>query len=275
MNHKVLVPIDFTDVSENALRFALDISKLLETGITLMHIVNKDSEKSQSEEALKQLIEKYSGSAVKMTYSTRTGKIIEEIGAAAEELQSTVVIMGTHGMKGLQHLFGSIALKIVTNSDVPFIITQARVRKDDAIDNIVVPIDLAKEDKQILNIVARVCKILNSTVHLYASRYADEFTNNRVQRNLQFAMKYLKENNIQFTVNHAERPRDYDDQLIAFANLKEADMIAIVNQRDDGLINLLGGNFEQSIITNRAGIPVLMINARPTTNVADIFRVYS
>jgi nucleotide-binding universal stress UspA family protein len=274
MNNKVLVPIDFTDVTENALRFALDIAKLLDTGISLLHVIAKNSEHAEAEASLNQLISKYNDQGTDLKAVVRLGKVIEVIGETATETESAVVIMGTHGMRGLQFLFGSAALKTVTNSDVPFIITQARLRKDEKIDDIVVPIDLAKEDKQIFEIVVRISTILGARVHLYASRYSDEFTNNRVQRNLIFAVKYFKEANVEITVNHAERPNNFDDQLVAFANLNEADLIAIVNQRDDGMIKLLGSNFEQSIITNRAGIPVLMINARPTTTVSDIFRTF-
>jgi nucleotide-binding universal stress UspA family protein len=135
--------------------------------------------------------------------------------------------------------------------------------------------DMAQEDKQILGVVIRSAKILQAKVHLFVSKYTDEFTINTVNRNVAFAKKHLAENGIEYTVSYAENMKDFDDQLISFANLLEADIIAIVNHREDGINNLLGGNFDQKVITNRAGIPVLIINTKNTTNVGDIFRSFA
>jgi hypothetical protein len=52
--------------------------------------------------------------------------------------------MGTHGAHGWQHITGSHALKVVTNSTTPFVIVQeARINKS-GYDDIVVPLDLHK-----------------------------------------------------------------------------------------------------------------------------------
>ena len=81
-----------------------------------------------------------------------------------ELLGSGVIFMGTHGMTGLQKIFGSRALKVITNSSVPFIITQDKIRQDDRIDDIVVPIDMGKEDKQILTSVIRSAHLFKAKV---------------------------------------------------------------------------------------------------------------
>lgn len=50
----------------------------------------------------------------------RDGNTFLEILRAAEELQSNLIVMGTHGRTGLAHLFiGSVAEKIVRKSAVP------------------------------------------------------------------------------------------------------------------------------------------------------------
>ena len=50
--------------------------------------------------------------------------------------------MGTHGASRWQKITGSNALKVITNSPVPFIIVQEKLIQDSGYDHIVVPLDL-------------------------------------------------------------------------------------------------------------------------------------
>ena len=56
----------------------------------------------------------------------RKGNIFEDIGDVAKEIGARLIIMGTHGIKGIQKLVGSYALKVILHSEIPFIITQKK-----------------------------------------------------------------------------------------------------------------------------------------------------
>jgi len=275
MNHGILVPIDFTEITENALKFAIGAAKVLDTGIALLHIVDNESEKPAAEDRLNEIIYKYDYSGVHMKSYTKGGNIFDGIGEAAEELNCGLIMMGTHGLKGLQFIFGSHALKVVTNSKVPFIITQNRNPSDDQIDSIVVPVDFGSDDKQVLTNVVSAAQTFKATVHLFVSKQSDEFQENAVNRNLSFAKRYLTENGVQYSSTRASSASDFDTQLIKFADSIDADMIAIINHNEDGIKNLFGSNFDQNIITNTAQIPVLILNAKETTKIGSIFQVFS
>jgi len=275
MNHGILVPIDFSEITENALKFAIGAAKILNTGIALLHIVENDSEKPAAEDRLNEIIYNYDYAGVNMKSYTKGGNIFDGIGEAAKELNCGLIMMGTHGLKGMQFLFGSRALKVVTNSDVPFIITQNRVPSDDQIDSIVVPVDLGSDEKQVLTNVVSAAKTFKATVHLFVSKHSDEFQENAVNRNLAFAKRYLTEHDVQYSSTRASSPADFDKQLIKFADSIDADMIAIINHKEDGIKNLFGSNFDQNVITNTAQIPVLILNAKETTTVGNIFQVYA
>jgi nucleotide-binding universal stress UspA family protein len=193
----------------------------------------------------------------------------------AEEFDCDVIFMGTHGMKGIQFLTGSRALKVVTNSKTPFVISQDRLPKDDNIDSIVMPVDLGTEDKQVLTMVIRAAKTFNAKVHLFVAKRKDEFHENAVNRNVSFAKRYLSEHDVEYTTTRANSPDDFDAQLIRFSDSIDADIIAIINHREDGYKNLFGSNFDQNIITNKAKIPVMVMNAKDNTDVNDIFGVFS
>ncbi len=275
MEHGILVPIDFTEVTENALKFALSASKTLNTGIALLHMVEKDADKPAAQDRLNEIIYKYDYAGVHMKGYTKGGNIFEGIGEAAKELKCGIVIMGTHGLKGLQYVFGSHALKVVTNSEVPFVITQQRIRKDEKVDNIVVPIDMGSDEKQVLKSVVSAAKAFDATVHLFVSRHSDEFLENAVNRNLTFAKNYLAEHGVIYSSTRAGNVADFEVELVKFADSIDADMIAIINHNEDGIKNLYGSNFDQNVITNSAHIPVLILNAKETTKIGSIFQVFA
>lgn len=275
MSHKILVPIDFTEISETALAYAIGAAKVLNTGITLLHIVEKDEHINAIDQKLDHLINSHQNSGVDFKKHINQGDLYTGIGQAGKALNSGIIVMGTHGLKGLQYLFGSHANKIVMNSEIPILITQDRLPKNDNIDHIVMPIDLVSEEKQILSIVSKVAQTFAAKVHLFVAEKTDEFQKNAVHRNVSFAKRYLNEHGITFSTTHANAEEDFDKQIINYADLTNADVIAILNHHEDGIKNIFGTNFDQNIISNWAKIPVLMINAKTTSSVQDVFGVFS
>ena len=96
-------------------------------------------------------------------------------GRTAAETQANLIIMGTHGMRGLQFITGSRVLRVIMSSDVPFIIVQERTIKPSGYDSIVVPLDLHKETRQKLTLVADMALTFKSKVHLITAMETDEF----------------------------------------------------------------------------------------------------
>lgn len=276
MEHRILVPIDFTDITENALKYAIGAAKTVNTGISLLHIVKNEEEKIKAADSLNDLIYKYEGEGVNLKGIARVGDIFADIAAVAEELDCRMIVMGTHGMHGLQKLFGSNALKVITASKVPFIITQDKIPADNEINDIVVPIDLGTEDKQILTSVIRSSHAFKAKVHLFVNKRQDEFHENAIGRNLAFSKKYLSDHEVNFTVSHTNEMDNFDRELIRFSQNIGADVIAIINHHESGFSNLLGTNFDQGVITNDAKIPVLISNTITNTiSGGEMFGIFS
>jgi nucleotide-binding universal stress UspA family protein len=207
--------------------------------------------------------------------AARVGTIYEDIGELAEELDARLIVMGTHGMRGLQFITGSRALRIVTNAKTPFLIVQERLAGENGYDDIVVPLDLHQETKQKLRIVANTAKYFNSRVHLIVPGETDEYLRNHVERNLKYAQNYFAEKNIPCTAKISKiKSDDFDDAILSYAQEIDADLISIMNIPGTSLSNLIGGNYVQNIITNKAEIPVLVLNPKETTK-ASIFGAYT
>lgn len=259
----ILVPTDFTKVGEVALEHALRLSKELEAEVHILHIVDKEENLVRAEKKLEEI-----KSEVKKVYRedikthAKTGNIFDDIGEVAAQLNARLIIMGTHGLKGFQHIMGSYALKVITNSAVPFIVVQEKTEIH-SVNNIVLPLSLSKETKHKLSITVYLAKYFGSQVHVIAPKETDEFYAKSVALNLAFTKKYLLENGIEYTVKIADDSRSFVKQINTYAEEINADLIAIVNS--PGGSGFFGNGEEQQVITNEAKIPVLCVNPAKVT----------
>src|SRR3982751_3604938 len=123
---KILVPIDFTPVTENALKYSIGLTDTLDVSeIILFNVVASEKERGSSSEKLNNLIQKYKDQAkCKIENLVKPGNIFDQIGSSASDLQASLIVMGTHGIKGMQHIIGSRAMKVITNSETPYIVVQ-------------------------------------------------------------------------------------------------------------------------------------------------------
>jgi len=169
--------------------------------------------------------------------------------------------MGTHGLKGMQFLTGGRALRIVTNSSTPFIITQERTIKENGYDDIIVPLDLHQDTKQKLTVVAEMAQYFEGRVHIISPGENDEFLKNQLLRNIDYAKEYFAEKGVDYTVKISDHSASaFVKDVIRFAASIEADLISIMNLHEKSLMGILGHSYEQQIVTNEAQIPVLIIN---------------
>lgn len=261
-NKSFIVPHDFSEVGDNALNHAIITAKVVNAKIYILHVVSKEKNIKKAEAKLLEIIEANKEHGIELIPRVRIGNIFEDIGEFAAENHAELIFMGTHGASGWQHIAGSYALKVVTNSSVPFIIVQEKSINVDGYDDIVVPLDLHRETKQKLAIVASMAQYFKSRVHVIIPNETDEFLRNKVNANILFAQRFFEERNIEMTAKLAP-PAGFDKEIVRFAVEKDADLIAIMNQNKSNLLGF-ASNYEQYIITNDAKIPTLIVNPMET-----------
>ncbi len=253
-----IVPHDFTEVANIALEHAIATAKPLDAEVLVLHVVSKEKDIKDAEKKLADIMNKVGGDA-NIKPSVRVGNIFDDIGEFAAEHHAELIFMGTHGTQGWQHLTGMNALKVITQSSVPFIIVQEKTAKETGYDDIVVPLDLNKETKQKLAIVSNIAQYFNSKVHVITPEENDEFLRHQVKANIVFAKKYFAERNIEVTATIVPSS-GFDKEVIQQAVKLNADLIAIMNLNKNSLLGVLSANHEEFIITNDAQIPTLIMN---------------
>jgi len=135
----ILLPIDFSENSAEALKYATLLAKQFGARVTVMHAVEpapfisdlrnvpntlSDEEveaKAQHELAL--LIEEHVESPIETKGVVRRGKAYDEIVKAAKELKTDLIVISTHGYTGLKHtLLGSTAERVVRHAACPVLV---------------------------------------------------------------------------------------------------------------------------------------------------------
>jgi nucleotide-binding universal stress UspA family protein len=268
----IMVTWDFSTVSYNALKHAFKLAHILKNNIVLFHIVNEPEEEEAARKKMDEVvaeIKKDFGEDV--GFYVHHGKIFKEIAeyASKEEYNVNFVVMGTHGMKGSQKLFGSWALRVVAGSEVPFIVVQDAPEKDRYSD-IVFPIDFKSENKEKLQWAIFLGKYLNSKIHLFKAPVLDKNLQKKVNINLNFAIRFLIQNNIEYEIHTSSRSGSgkYHKELLAFSKKINADLILITTTKHITKVDYMFGAKEQYLISNKDRIPVMCVN--PKSNFAKV-----
>jgi nucleotide-binding universal stress UspA family protein len=268
---ELIVTYDFTKVSDNAVEHAMRISKYTGSDVKLIHVVDDDSDAElRKEEAGSKLRlicdECFSKHGIKPGYEVLSGSIFSAIGKYASEVNARMVIMGTHGIKGMQKLTGSRALKVIVSSKVPFLVVQDKPSEKRRFTDIVFPIDFKLETREKLYWAIYLGKYFNSRIHLYKPPVSSDSIVKKINTNLNFAVRYLIQNNIDYEVHVGKSNGDFGKETVAFAQEINADLILIMTTKGINVTDYVLGVPEQQLIANNARIPVMAVNPRVGTS---------
>jgi nucleotide-binding universal stress UspA family protein len=281
-NPIILVPTDFSDAAETAINHAATLAKVTGDEIRLVHIVNKDT-KSKLKKAgeslddlnakLKAKLEEITNTyGVKADYHLREGSIFTTIGEVAEEIGARLLVMGTHGVVGMQHITGAWAVKVITSSPVPVIIVQKKKLASHGYKTMVFPIDASRETKQKVIHSVSMAKHFDSEVKLFASYEDDEFLINARNANIAWAENMFKKNGVKFSLEHSPKSGGLAKNVIKYASQVNADLLVILT--DDSEVSVSGfvlGADHEKVINNDAQIATMCVN--PVANLYNIGNV--
>jgi nucleotide-binding universal stress UspA family protein len=172
-----------------------------------------------------------------------------------------MVVMITHGMRGMQKLTGSWALKVIVGSRVPFLVVQEPPQKDDYT-KIVFPVDFKSENKEKLRWAEYMSRYFKTKIYLFSNTGKDGSVDSRTKANVVFCKNFLEEKKIDYELVLAKHKVPFSEETIDFAKEINADLIIIMTTRDIAFHDYILGAHEQYIIANSAKVPVMVINPR-------------
>ena len=266
-NKLIVVPWDFTEVAEYALSHSIRIARQVNGDIVLLHILDKTlmaGVEAARRDKLRSIAEETSRThGLTVKYHLTKGSIFNEISDYANDNEASLVVMGTHGIKGMQKFTGSWALKVIVESKAPFIVVQDAPKDEEKFSNIVFSVDFHKENKEKLSMAIFMGKYFESKVHLLKTKTTDKNLLKKTNINVNFAIKYFTQNNIEYEIHEIPKG-NMAQQTIDFAQKINADMIVIVTTKNITMADYIVGASEQFIIANSSKIPVCCVNPRST-----------
>ena len=134
----ILFATDFSEGSDFAFKAALSMAGKYDSKLIVIHVINEpvdlrgfyvphisfDKLEEEIEQGAEKLMEKFCRTHMQDFNNFETyvlpGIPYDEIIKKAESLNADLIVMGTHGRTGLDHvLFGSTAEKVVRKSPIP------------------------------------------------------------------------------------------------------------------------------------------------------------
>ena len=137
-----LVPLDFSEYANQALDYAINLASKLGARLTLLHVVQSlpmggvdmgitlpytyiEDLEAEITESMNDYLRRVTAAGLEGEVAVVHGVPFHEIIETAKTKQADLIIMGTHGRTGLQHvLLGSVAEKVVRLAPCPVLVAR-------------------------------------------------------------------------------------------------------------------------------------------------------
>ena len=131
---RILVPVDFSETSEAALKYGVALARAFGSQLYLLHVPEHPGEAAEAEypiglfetmqtaahDRLGHLLTEEETRELHPVYKMHIGTPCEEIVSFAREREIDLIVMGTHGRTGIARvLIGSVAEKVVRKAPCP------------------------------------------------------------------------------------------------------------------------------------------------------------
>jgi len=274
--NKIVVPVDFSDDSVNALEYAIEFANRTDSDIIMVYVVKTSrfdfmrgveavASKGDFEEYIARYQERIKG---KLTWEVKKGSIAQEIISLATSVNAWLIIMGSHGVSGLmENWIGSDAFKVVSHSKCPVLTVRGDYTSRD-IKNIVMPIDNSYASRHKIPATEDVAKIFNATVNILGTLPKDDKEEEfRIKKFVHQSEEVLHKHHVKATVSFTSG-NNIAKLTIDHAVATKADLIAIMTDADDDLSKMLLGGYAQYMV-HHSPLPILSVQPKTDLTVKD------
>jgi len=271
---KIIVPIDFSEHSEYALKTAAKLAKKNNAEVLALHMLEMSDimltasdglqyEKAVyfyklSEQKFEKFLDKPYLKDVKVTPIIKHFKVFSEVNEVAKLHDVDMIVMGSQGTSGAKEFFiGSNTERVVRNSEIPVLVVKNQV-KDVDFEVVVFACDFSEETiTPYLNAVKMFNKIGSKMYMVYVNMPNERFkTSAEIEKLVvNFFTKAFGNLDKMETVHYVS---DYtaEEGIINFSNKVGADLIAVPTHGKKGLAHFFEGSVGEDV-ANHAALPVI------------------
>ncbi|MDC6405295.1 MULTISPECIES: universal stress protein [Maribacter] len=272
---RILVPIDFSETSSNALEIAAQIAKRQQAEIVVLHMLGLSeavltkNEIQEYEEARYYMelakkrfipfLDKPYLKNIKIREIVQNYKIFKEFNTLAQEQKIDLIVMGSHGTSGISEvLVGSNTEKVVRTSNVPVLVVKMK-NPDFKIEKVLFACDFSEDVILAFKNIQAFTNGFSAKLKLiYINTPYNGFkSTNEIEEKI--AKFFFKSNSV------SQEVVIYDDYtveqgLLNYSKKGNFDLLAIpTHGRKPFLHFLLGSRSIGEDVANHANLPVLTI----------------
>jgi nucleotide-binding universal stress UspA family protein len=283
--NSILIPTDFSVLSESAIKVGIAIAKRQNTQVTLLHAVDLlpyllptevllSSSKevlSRKEEELKELSENIQkDTGVKADVKVLEGTPSDIICKLAYEENISLIVMGTHGVSGLREFFiGSEAFRVLKNATCPVLTIPGDWQKTD-FEKVLFPVRLKPGTLDTYFYARPIVEKNNSELFLLGLYdQKKDMVEEEILMSINKVKQQLDNDKVVFK-SEISQSKDFPAKIIEMAKLYEADLIILTANLDHDFKAYFVGPFVQQVV-NHSRLPVLCIKPKFSVTGQNIF----
>ena len=280
--NEIIVGIDFSEASKNALNHAISIAESFNSKLILLLVEDKMTYSQlnanpgeSSKEAIERKLSEWKELCTKVIKEENIEVIIKKgvqykiITQIANERNVNMVVIGTHSVNGLKRLFtSSNAEHIISDVKCPVISIRENRGVERALKTIVVPIDSTLDTRQKIPIATKLASTYNAEIHLLGLFFSDiQSIKKRVKSYVDQSATYLKKHNVDYKIEYTDS-KNGAKTVMNYAIEVNAGLIATMIETEKLSSDLWLGSHGQQLV-NSSPIPILsisnkeLIKARP------------
>ncbi|MES1213952.1 MAG: universal stress protein [Bacteroidota bacterium] len=254
----ILIPVDFSASSLNAVDYAMHFAESVRGNVTLMYVcqvpvayseipVSGQDFSNLIEDATKKITElrhellRIWGNKVVINTAIREGYVVAEIKELSDELNSFAVVMGTSGSSAMERiLFGSNTLQAISHISAPLIIVPPGV-KFKSISQIGLACDMLNVVKSVhTEEIIKLANDFHAQLHILHINTGEDnhYTDARISGSEEL-LGLFKEQKPQF---HFVNSKNIEDAINEFAEKNNLDLLVVIPKKH----GLLEGIFHKS-----------------------------
>ena len=259
---KIILLVDFTGVSQLAMEHAAVIARQSLCQLVLLHIAaaGREHEEKQIKQEIRDFARVLENEGVPYAIQVNYGDFFTVIGDSINTIQADLIIIGTHGIKGIKQNFaGSNIIRLVRRLSIPALVVQGHTQApQEGYLDILLPM-LGKEEDNIVPQIADFASVFHSKIYLLS--YYNSENKDQVITHSNRIGGMFKERGFTTTVDADESSvytSSYARSIIQYADIEDMEMIVIVIH-EQGATSYFHDEDLENIMLNRLGKPILCL----------------
>ena len=268
---RILVPTDFSEQAENALKVAAQLAKKNKSEIYVLNSLelpthlSSSGDNSAMPESLFfiKLAEKYFEELLKKPYLDGLliheaiighAEVYKDVNEVVKERNIDLIIMGSQGNNGFMEFFiGSNTEKVVRTSKIPVLVIKNN-HEDFKTDNFVYATDFSNECKAPFNQAIKFAEETNTHIKLLYINTPSEFkTTKEINTKIKSFLKDMDDSNLSV---HIYNDISIEKGILNFASETNAHLIGMGTHGRRGLAHFFNGSVSEDLV-NHANMPVM------------------